>query len=185
MDARLAGMIKQPEGKTRVLIQFNKISRALTGILIWTNPSTLNQDYFIYVEAMFDFDKEVVVGDADDFEIVSKDSQPSVIYESSLDVAVQTRITKVYPIVKQINVFARAIMKLSEAAGIDQSELHEMLDYIDEVKRENQVRKEFYMRSPDFKFVSNEDVEKQYEEQMEGGLHEAYGGRIHEGGRVF
>jgi hypothetical protein len=185
MDIQVAEQFAVPTGKTKALAQFNKITGALVGILVWTDPETLNNDYFVYKEIEIDFETEMVVGKADDFEVVAIASLPQVIYEEQLDLAAQQKITKEYTVVRQINVLGRAIVALSEKAGVEQEELLEMLDYIAEVKRENTLRKEFYRTSPDFIYKSAEDVAREEEERLEGGLHEAYGGRPIVGGSVF
>lgn len=185
MDVRVAEQFAVPTGKIRGLAQFNKLSKTLVGLLVWVDPATLNSEFFVYHEIEMDFETEMVVGTADDFQIVKIEDLPEVVHEEALDMAATQRITKEYPLVQQINVFARAIQKLSEVAGVEQTELDEMLAYIDEIKRENAVRKAFFKESPDYVYKSYEDHEREYQEQLEGGLHEAYGGRVVTGGRVF
>jgi hypothetical protein len=186
MDVTLAEAYSLPEGKSKVLLQFNKITGALVGILSWVEPETLNTVFFDYVTVEeFDFENDEVVGNYPDFKVVDRRTLPSVMYEESLDAIARDKITKKYPVIQQVNVLGTAILKLSEALGIDQEELIEMRDYIDEVKRVNAVQKAFYQESPDYEYVSIEDQEAREADQMEGGLHEAYGPRTATGGRVF
>lgn len=174
-----------PKGKVRALAQFNKISGALTGVLNWVESDVLNHEYFVYREIEFDFETDVVVGTVEDYEVVARDSLPEEIRESTLNLQAQQRITKEYPVVRQINILAEAVAKIGEATGVELEELHEMLDYIDEVLRENKIRKSFYESNNGFIYKSDEDLAREEAAQLEGGLHEAYGGRQIVGGSVF
>lgn len=186
MDASLAEAYALPEGKSKVLLQFNKITGALVGVLSWVEPETLNQDFFDYetIEE-YDFENDEVVGNYPDYKVVDRRTLPSVMYEESLDAIARDKITKKYPVIQQVNILGRAILKLSEALGIEQDELIEMRDYIEEVKRVNAVQKAFYQESPDYEYISYEESEARQADQMEGGLHEAYGPRTATGGSVF
>ena len=174
-----------PKGKTRALVQFNKISGAFVSVMSWVDPATLNQDYYEYRETEIDFANEYIKGDLSNWEVARNDSRPEVITEELLDLSAQQRITKEYPVVKQVNIIARAVQQICAKLDIQVEELEEMIDYISEVKRTNQVRKEFYRDNPDFEYWSYEDVAKEEAKQLEGGLHEAYGGRPITGGSVF
>lgn len=186
MDTKLAADFKAPEGKTVAVAQFNKLTGALTMILHDIDPATLNQEYFVYrtIED-FDFEEDVIIGGPDDFEVVKRDSLPEVVYEHNVDALAKNKILKQYPAVAQVNVLSRAIMALSEQMGVDQPELKQMMAYINEVKLTNQTRKDFYKESPDFEFISYEDMEAENANRLEGGLHEAIGPRPATGQSFF
>lgn len=194
-DLAIAAMA-MPSGKTEVVLQFNKITGAFLAALSLVDPATLNQEFFVYAIDEMDFDTEEVVGDYPNYEIRLKQAEKPRIYEVEMDLAAQAKITKRYPVVQQVNVVSDAINSLAAAVQgllteVDPTletalnELNEMRDYINEVKTDNARRKAFYRDSPEFDYVSNEDVAEQYERQLEGGLHEAYGPREITGGSVF
>lgn len=186
MDVNLAQAYSLPTGKNKVLLQFNKITGAHVGTLSWVEPSTLNQEYFLYVEHDdFDMEHDVVVGNHPEFQVVDRRSRPQPIFESGLDAIARDKITKRYPVVQQVNVLGRAILKLSEHLGVEQVELTDMLDYINEIKRVNALQKQSYMDNSAYEYISIEAEEAAAAERLEGGLHEAYGAKPATGGRVF
>lgn len=185
MDRRLAENFHEPKGRVDALLQFNKITGELVAVLQYVDPDTLNNDYFIYKKIELDFENEEVRGDINNYEIIHKNDLPQLITEEGMDEQARDKITKIYPVVRQVNIISQAILRLSEKVGVEQEELQEMLDYINEVKHANRLRKEFYKNSPDFEFLSYEVLEDMYARQMEGGLHEEYGPRPAVGGRVF
>lgn len=185
IDRRLAEHFRDPVGKVPALAQFNKITGELTAVLGYVDPETLNNEFFVYREIEIDFENEVFLGNLESYRIVNKHDLPQDVYEYTVDEQARDKITKLYPLVEQVNVLGRAIQKLSSHAGIDQEELQEMLDYIEEVKHANRLRKEFYQNSPDFNYITDAELEEIETRQLEGGLHEAYGPRPSAGGRVF
>lgn len=185
MDISLLEQFDTPKGKIRALAQFNKISGALVSIMQYVDPERLSHEYFLYKEIEFDFENDILVGTYSDFKIIPKDQAPIVITEPSLDAMARDKITKRYPVIQQVNILGRAIMKLSEHLGIEQDEMEEMLDYIAEVKHANKLRKEYYQENPNYEYKSQADLDAEEAARLEGGLHEAYGPRPTEGGRVF
>lgn len=174
-----------PKGKQRALAQFNKITGAFITVMTWIEPETLNHEFYEYREVEIDFEKEYIKGNLRDFTVARNDERPPVISEQTLDLSAQERITKEYPVVEQVNIIAKAVQALNRHLGVENEELEEMIDYISEVLRNNKVRKEFYRDNPDYEYVSYEYLAKQQSEQLEGGLHEALGGRPITGGSVF
>jgi hypothetical protein len=202
MDRRLAEAYTVPSEKIRALIQFNKITGEPVAEMMWVDPETLNNDFFVYREVMFDFQNDMVVGTADNFEIKNKLEMPIVMTEEQLDAAARDKITKEYPVIQQVNIVGTAILKLEEqlrdlTAALKErfgmefdlssatAQLVEMRNYIDEVKRANTIRKTFYQESPDYEYISYEAAAAAEARRLEGGLHEAYGPRPTTGGSVF
>jgi hypothetical protein len=187
-----------PTGGTKVLLQFNKVSGAFTSVLGWVDPATLNNEYFIYVEhEAFDFQNHEVRGTYPDYTIVDRVQAELPIYESQLDLAAQQKITKLYPVINQVNNIGNAIEHLGRvvqgllgdnpdpqlAAAL--TVLDEMNDYVSEVKAANTQRKAYYAGSSAHVYISLEQEAADQEAQLEGGLHEAYGAKEVTGGTVF
>lgn len=174
--------------RTRALLMFNKANGEFISAISWNDPETLGgKEYILFVEAQFDMLNDVVKGTYPDYVIMNKDEGPQPYYESQADTAMSTKITKKYPVVEQVNVLARAVGILAEKLGMteDLSELAEMIEYIKLCKDVNATTKEFYRESPDFIYISNEELAAQENARYEGGLHEAIGPRPILGGRVF
>jgi hypothetical protein len=181
--------------RTKCILAFNRANGVFLVAMSYVDPSKLGgHEFQIFVEDEFDILNDTVVGGlniAEDggytkaYKIVETASLPMTVYESQFDAAVSTKITKRYPVAEQVNVLGRAINRLSEKVGVEQEELAEMLAYIKLVKDTNRVQKEFYRDSPDHIYVSNAELAEQEAATFEGGIHEALGPRIAEGGRVF
>jgi len=188
MDATAAQAYTLPEGKSPVILQFNKITGALISV-IHDNDIDIetlgHPELFTYARAEFDFENDAVVGNYPNHQIKAKAELPRTIYESAMDAAARDKITARYPVIQQVNVLSRAIMKLSEKLGVEQTELVDMIDYINEVKEANGIRKEFYQQSSDYEYISNEAQQALEADQLEGGIHELYGPQPDKGGSVF
>lgn len=197
-DSISAAVASIPTGGTKVLLQFNKVSGAFTSVLGWVDPATLNNEYFIYVEhEAFDFQEHEVRGTYPDYTVVARVQAEPPTYESKLDLAAQQKITKLYPVINQVNNIGNAIEYLGRVVqGLlgDSPDpqlaealktLDEMNDYISEVKAANIQRKAYYAGSPDHIYISLEQEEADAAAQLEGGLHEAYGAKEITGGTVF
>lgn len=188
--------IGMPEGKTRALLQFNKVSGAFTMMISYVDPTTLNNDYYVYEEAYVDFENDTVVGKYPNHEIKSMVDAPPQVVESILEENLREKITKRYSVVKQINIISDVVESMVTALKPLVSEdnekleesldaLLEMRDYINDVKLIHDNRVEYYKNSPEFEFISKETHAKLVDDQLEGGLHEVYGPRETTGGRVF
>jgi len=188
VDVTVAQAMIMPVGVQPAILQFNRTSGAFIVALHaeGIDISTLGaQDLFVYVEDEWDFSSSEVVGNYPDYKVVNKDELPAKVYERNLDALARDKITKRYPVIQQVNVLGRAIMALSKEMGVEQDELEELLDYILEVKKGNQARKEFYAASPDYEYISTEQEDNQQSARLDGGVHELYGPRPTSGGRVF
>lgn len=182
---------------SRVLLQFNKISGALTAVLGWVDPQTLNNDYYVYVDVEnFDYNEQEVVGNYPDYKIRSKAAAGAVLYERQLDLAAQQKITKAYPVINQVNNIGNAINELGRvvrgllkkpdpALEAALEKLDEMTDYITEVKDANNERKAYYATAEGYTYITIAQEEQAMADQLEGGLHEVYGAKSITGGTVF
>lgn len=195
-DTITAAVASVPE-TSKVLLQFNKISGASTGILSWVDPATLNNDFYVYVEYDgFNFQEDEVRGTYPNFEVVNRVQADVIYYESQMDLAAQQKITKAYPVINQVNNIGNAIVEIGKAVtamlpevpeglAAALAKLEEMNAYITEVKVANNTRKEFFKTAPGYIYVSIADEEAAAAAQLEGGLHEVYGAKEITGGSVF
>jgi hypothetical protein len=174
--------------RVRSLLMFNKANGEFISAISWNDPATLGgQDYILFVEDQYDMMNDVVKGKYPDYKVVNKNEGPQPYYESQADAALSAKITKMYPVVEQVNVIGRALAILGEKLGVMDKlgELTEMIEYIKLCKDVNASTKEFYRESPDYIYISNEELAAQENARYEGGLHEALGPRTISGGRVF
>ena len=145
---------------------------------------------------------------ADDWVVVAKDSLPKTMYEDEMDSLARDKITKEYPVVQQVNLVGKALVALDNnmqlltehinalgaELGVDlkplllepvSGALTEMYNYIDEVKQANTLRKEYYQESDAHVYISSAEKQARLDAILEGGIHEAFGARPSQGGRVF
>lgn len=172
-----SALFERASGTQRVLVQFNKVNGTIITHMGWIDPETLNNDYYLYEEVELDPSTETVVGSYGNLQVVKIAEQPLTITEVGLNALAAAKITKEYTVEDQLNIMARLLQKLAETNGVEHEELAEMIDYIDEVRQANALRKESYAASADYNYISDEQAQATVEQQLEGGLHEAYGPR--------
>jgi len=167
-----------PQGKAKMLAQFNKISGEFIALLQPEEDiNVLNHDFFNYTEVEIDLATEDLVGTYDNFQIVNIQNQPVTIYEAALDNAAQFKIDKSYGVYKRMEVQEKLLEKIAAALDVEHEEFLEMRDYIAEVKANNNLYKESLKADPAYKFVSLQDDITTYENRLEGGIHELIGPR--------
>lgn len=175
---------------------FNK----LNGMHLWsvmnntTGPHPHDPELFVTRQAPFNHSRDRLVGGlivgengtyTDAFKIIDQSEDTPVYYESNLNQQAESKITKKYPIVAQINVLSRVIKTIADKVGVEVEELDEMLSYIQLCLDTNAAQKEFYRGNADVSYVSDEDASDELARKMEGGVHEWIGPRDVTGGRVF
>jgi DNA-binding Lrp family transcriptional regulator len=166
--------------RVKALAQFNKLNKMFTTIIgMVENVSMLNHDLFLYKEINIDLDKEKVVGNYDNFEIINIQNAPLEITEDSLNLIAREKILNEYPIERQLSILGSILEKVAISAGVDCDDLKEMNDFINEIRRVNGVRKEFYASNPDYKYMSTEEFNEMIEKMYEGGIQE-YGKRTND-----
>lgn len=185
MDLAIANEFVLPENRIPAVLQFNTITGAFITATTGDIKTLGGKEHFTYIEAEWDFTHDAVIGKYPNYQVVDSRTLPTVVYESSLDMIARDKITKEYPVIQQVNILGRAIMKLSVELKIDQEELLEMFSYIDQVKQTNAITKEEYKESPAYDYISLEQQAADFDATLEGGVHELYGARPAVGGRVF
>lgn len=120
MEQQIAAQYAIPSGRVKAVLQFNKVNGTLTMVLTAVDVSTLNQEYYTYIETEYDFEKDRVVSKkdntkpatVDDWVVMAIADLPQDIYESQLDSLARDKITKAYPLVQQVNLIGKAILAL-------------------------------------------------------------------------
>jgi len=159
--------------RTEVLAQFNKITNAFIMLLEKIpDPNLLNHDLYLYKLVTLDIDKEKLIGDYNNYNIVLLDSQPLDINEHVLNTLAREKILEVYPMERQLTILGALLERIAEANAIECEELKEMNDYINEVKRVNDIRKEYYANNSDYNYMTTEQLEELMSVKYEGGIQE-------------
>jgi len=165
--------------RTTALAQFNKLNGKFTTVLGMVDDiSMLNHDFYNYQEVEIDLYNETVIGDYHNFEIVNINEGNLEITEDMLNELARDKIVKEYPIERQLTVLGKTLEKIADSLSLeDIDDIKEMNDYIDEVKRVNSIRKEFYKNNPDYDYKSTEDLDRLISEKYEGSI-QAYNGEF-------
>jgi hypothetical protein len=159
--------------RTQCLAQFNKLNKMFTTLLgVVEDSSLLNQEFYLYKEVLIDVNQETIVGNYDSFEIVNYHNLPLEVTEDSLNRLARDKILEVYPMERQLSILGSLLERIAESSNIECEELKEMNDFINEVKRVNSVRKEFYSSNPDYKYYSTEDFNEFISKTYDGGIQE-------------
>jgi hypothetical protein len=152
--------------------QFNKLNKKFVTIHVsdQIDYDLLNHDNFLYREIEIDVELEVVTGDYDNYSVVAIADQPLEIYEDALNDIARAKITEQYPLEAQLSIIGELLERLADNAGIEAEAVKEMNDFINEVRRQNGVRKDFYAASNDYVYKTTEDSVAEIEELEEGGI---------------
>lgn len=162
--------------KVKALAQFNKINKSFITILGMVDDlSLLNNINYLYREVDIDVDQEKIEGDYDTFQIVSVNSGPLLITEGTLNALAREKIVEVYSLESQLSIIAETLERVADVVGVECEQLKEMNDFIQEVKRANQIRKDFYSSNSDYQYQSTEDVQNLLNQKYEGGIREYEG----------
>lgn len=164
--------------KVEMIAQFNKLNKKFITLLGYIpDISLLNHENYLYREVLIDPENEALIGNYDEFSIELIAEQPQEIYEHHMDSLAKEKIVSRYPIEKQLNVIAESLEKLLKASGDNSTELTEMRDYINEVRRVNEARKKYFEESEEFDYISDEKLDREINEKYIGGIN-GYGEEI-------
>jgi len=153
------------------LAQFNKINK--TFIMVLQKPedmSWLNQDLFLYREVEIDYETETIVGNYDSYTVVSMDDQPTKMTEDVLNLLARDKIVDRYPLESQLSILGKTLEQIADANSIACDDLKEMNAYIEEIKRANQIRKDWFAANPDYEYLTTEQLDALMEEKYDGGI---------------
>jgi hypothetical protein len=159
--------------RTECLAQFNKLNKIFTTLIgKVADTSLLNQDLYLYKDVCLDVEQETVVGTYDNFKIVNYHDMPLEITEHSLNMLAREKILEEYPIERQLSILGSILEKVADAANLPCDDLKEMNDFIEEVRRVNGIRKDFYANNPEYKYYSTEELDAHLAKVYEGGIQE-------------
>jgi len=160
------------------LAQFNKINKMFTTVLSMVNDvSMLNHDFYDYKDVEIDLYNETIIGTLDDFKIVNINEGLLEINEDMVNELARDKIVKFYPLERQLTILGSVLEKLADQSNVDAEDLKEMNDFINEAKRVNKIRKEFYANSPDYDYKTTEELDELIETKYEGSI-QAYNGQF-------
>lgn len=177
----------------------------LNGELVSVTSSPLgeaqyDENYYIGRPVMYDFgangDKiegNILISEngviTDNFKVLAADEQTPTIYEAQLNAMAAQKITKNYPLTKQLNLLVACVNRLGKEHDLLETEefdaLNEMIEYVNYCVQVNQTKKEHYANDPTVNYVSDEAAAEAQSRSMEGGVHEAIGPRTITGGRIW
>jgi len=169
----VAELNKQP-----ALAQFNKLNKMFTTVLSMVDDiSLLNHDFYDYKEVEIDLYNETIEGTLDDYKIVNINEGPLQMNEDMVNELARDKIVKFYPLERQLSILGSVLEKIADQSNIDVEELKEMNDFINEVKRVNKIRKEFYANNSDYDYKTTEELDELIETKYEGSI-QAYNGQF-------
>lgn len=162
--------------KVQALAQFNKINKLFITVLgMVEDLSMLNNTHYLYKEVEIDVDQERIEGNYDNFQIVPINSGPLLITEGTLNALAREKIVEVYSLETQLSIIAETLERIADSVGVECEQLKDMNDFIQEVKRANQIRKDFYSTNSDYQYQSTDDVQNLLNQKYEGGIREYEG----------
>lgn len=187
------------DGRVKATALFNRLNGLfITVLALPIEDSQYDKTLYEGREVEYDFNRDVLVGGlivnddgtfTDNFEVTPADVQQEVIYERMLNLQAEQKITKLYPVIDQVNILTQAIQRLGKELDLNETDefkaLSEMTSYIAQVIQSNKARKAFYSENPDVKYVTDEEFAADQAARLDGGIHEAIGARGVTGGRIF
>ena len=154
-----------------MVAQFNKMNKEFITLIGGVKDiSGLNHDHYLYSFVTIDEESEKIVGNYDNFEVKKLVDMPSEITEQEMDMLAHEKIVGKYPIAKQLNVLSRTLEALADRMGVNNDELKEMNAFIDEVRRVNSVRKQYFSEADNFEYISDEDLDNRISKKYAGGI---------------
>lgn len=154
-----------------MIAQFNKMNKEfITLIGGVSDTSGLNNDHYLYAFVDIDEESEKIVGNYDNFEVKKLVDMPREIREQEMDTLAHEKIVGKYPITKQLNILSCTLESIADRMGVNNDELKEMNAFIDEIRRVNSVRKQYFSDSDEFEYISDEEFENRMAKKYAGGI---------------
>ena len=163
-----------------VYISFNKISGARVASVITERDMPLENQYLKYKKFKFDPEKYDYVGDYDKGTIMLREDIKPQVYEYHIDIQCAQKIEKLAPVHKQLNSMSKMFEALiakgvltEDDPGVE--EFTDLREAIDRSIKNNKLYKEARQNSDYEDYVSNEDMMKEADAQLAGGLNTIIG----------
>jgi len=157
----------------KVLLQFNKHNGAHTATLGWVDPTTLNNEHYVYETVeVFNADTDEVVGFYPNHKVQKRDLSKHTVYEFDVDDGTHQAITSQYPLTDQLNILTQMVQVMADRMFWQggstnatftraKNALDEMRTTITTERQRGRTNKAALMADPNVTYVSNE----QYAEQ--------------------
>lgn len=164
----------------KVLLIFNKFSGKYLSMVPngMIKSESLKHEHYLYKEVEMNTDEQRWEGNFEEGSLVSindeSDLKPETIDEYQVNAMATKKIKKVYPDHRQLNLMVRVLddmlgqLDISETESI--IEFKDMIEYIGHIRENNKRYKKMYAASPYYNYLSKEDVKRQFEEEIAGGL---------------
>jgi len=160
------------------ILTFNKVSKALVGLVASTRATTVpaSDDIYIYKVVEMDPNLERWIGDPDTGSVQSVASAPVTVDEYELNAWCHNRIQRVYKHFHQLNILRKTVLALVKKVGLTSSddpiidELNDLEEFVTKMVANNEKYIAEYKASPAFNYISKEDYDKQEEAHRAGPL---------------
>jgi DNA-directed RNA polymerase subunit H (RpoH/RPB5) len=137
-------------------VVFNKESKKIIGMSPVKPPESEN-NHIEHLEN-FDFENDRVVGDLENYKIVSKSEAAAILKENDLKISCGLKVQEKYPIHEQLNIIMQEIKKIKKESELSE-EFNEMFNYISTVRQGFIERKQNSIENQYVIFINNEGNE--------------------------
>lgn len=166
----------------KVYLLFNRANGAFYNWVNFHNRHGFPENmFYVAVCESFNPSTQEIHGTWENWEVVDKVLQPTMVLEETLDKMTSSEITKRASIGHQLNVISEAVLKLASFMGAEETQelkaLGTQLATIKELIHTGNRRKEGYRRDPNYNFVTYAQQNAAVTQRYEGGIGEATGPR--------
>lgn len=165
----------------KVFLLFNKVSGTFISWAGWHEPHGIDPNLFdIAVEESFCESTQTVIGKYPDHQVVEIADQPQQVGEGYIDGMTVTEISTKYPLERQVNNIADALLEIAAHVGASGPAVQALIDQVDEIKdiiAVGKLRKQGYASDDSFEYVSTTQANEVEASKYEGGLGELIGPR--------
>ena len=168
--------------KKEMALIFNKDSGEMLATIDYNQDMNIKSDYTVFKIVSIDTLTEVYVGDYENGSIRNIDdvnaelANKVVIFEENVNNMAGTKITKEYPLEKQLNIISNALVSLCKKdESINSEELEKMTRYINHTITNNKRIKSVYEQSENHILVKKNDLSDKIDRELSGQLLSAMG----------
>ena len=165
----------------KVFLLFNKASGTFISWAGWHEPHGIDPTLFdIAVQEDFSESTQKVIGKYPDYQVVEIADMPQQVGEGYIDGMTVTEITTKYPLERQVNNIADALLAVIAHVGATGPAVEALQDQVAEIKEiiaVGKLRKQGYASDDSFEYVSTAQAAELEASKYEGGLGEVIGPR--------